>query len=260
MSKKKAHNPMNRRQFLISSSVLLAGALGACGLPGGTNGQQNQDAAQQFLTERNGGTPVAIGAGGPNAPVVGSIESVDGSKLSVKRQMEGTTTTVQLAAGAKIHKYVDAQLSEIKAGDTLTAFGTQQGDVFQADLLRLGGDGEVFSAPVIFNSSSSQGTGGPTASGQTANGGGDKVVIGGPGGGSAMPVIGTLETIDGQRIVLKDKDGASTTVQLADGAKIQKQAEASPAALTAGTFIFATGTQDGDIYQATQIQILPAPN
>src|SRR5215211_2311600 len=145
---------MNRRQFLISSSILLVGALGACGLPGRTGDQQNQDAAQQFLTERNGGTAVAIGAGGPNAPVAGFIESVDGSKLTVKREMQETTITVQLAAGVKIHTYVDAQLSEVEAGDTLTAFGAKQGDVFQAHLLRLGGDDEVFSSPVIFNSSS----------------------------------------------------------------------------------------------------------
>ena len=250
---------MNRQQFLILSSILLAGALSACGLPGGTGDQQNQDAAQQFLTERNGGTAVALGAGGPNAPVVGTIESVDGSKLTVKREMQGTTTTIQLAAGAKIHKYVDAQLSEIEAGDILTAFGAKQGDVFQANLLRLGGDDNIFSAPVIFNSSSGQGTGDPPMSGQTPNGGGDKVVMGGPGGGSAMPVTGTVETIDGQRIVLKDKDGASTSVQLADGAEIQKQTEVSPAELTAGMLIFATGTQEGDIYQATQVQILPAP-
>jgi hypothetical protein len=249
---------MNRRQFLISSSILLAGALGACGLPGGTGDQQNQDAAQQFLTERNGGTPVAIGAGGPNAPVVGSIESVDGSKLIVKREMQETTTTVQLAAGARIHKYVDVQLSEIKAGDTLTAFGAKQGDGLQANLLRVGEDGEVYSAPVIFNSSSGQGTGDPPASDQIANGSGNKVVIGGPGGGSTMPVTGTVETIDGQRIVLKDKADVSTTVQLADGAKIQKQAEVSPAELTAGMLIFATGTHEGEIYQATQVQILPA--
>jgi len=250
---------MNRRQFLIVSSFFLAGALGACGLPGGTGDQQNQDAAQQFLTERNGGTPVAIGAGGPNAPVVGSIESVAGSKLTVKRETQGTTTTVQLAAGAKIHKYVDAQLNEIKAGDTLTAFGTKQGDLFQANLLRLGGDGDIFGAPVIFNRSSGQGMGDPPASGQSANGDGDKVVIGGPGGESTMPLIGTVETIDGRRIVLKDKGGTSTSVQLADEAKIEKQTEVPPAELTAGMAIFATGTQEGDIYQATRVQILPAP-
>jgi hypothetical protein len=250
---------MDRRQFLISSSVLLASALGACGLPGGTSGQQNQDAAQQFLTERNGGTPVAIGAGGPNAPVVGSIESVDGSKLSVKRQMEGTTTTVQLAAGAKILKNVDAQLSEVKTSDTATAFGTKQGDVFQADLLRLGGGDGAFGGPVFIDRSNGQATGDAPATGGAADGGADKVIIGGPGGESAMPVIGTVETIDGRRIVLKDQAGVSTTVQLTDSAKIQKQAEVPPAELTAGTFIFATGSHDGDIYQATQVQILPAP-
>ena len=53
-------------------------------------------------------------------------------------------------------------------------------------------------------------------------------------------MTGTVESIEDQRVVLKDKDGASTTVQLAEGAKIQKQAEASLAELTAGTFIFAT--------------------
>jgi hypothetical protein len=250
---------MNRRQFLISSSVLLAGALDACGLPGGTGDQQNQGLAQQFLTERNGGTPVAIGAGGPNAPVVGSIESVDGSNLSVKRQMEGTTTIVQLAAGAKILKDVDVQLSEVKAGDIATAFGEKQGDVFQSDLLRLGAGDSTFGRPVFIDRSNGQATGSQPATGVTVDGGGDKVVIGGPGAGSTMPMTGTVETIEDQRIVLKDKDGASTSVQLADGAEIQKQTEVSPAELTAGMLIFATGTQEGDIYQATQVQILPAP-
>jgi hypothetical protein len=250
---------MNRRRFLISSSILLASTLGACELPGGTSGQQNQDAAQQFLTERNGGTPVAIGAGGPNAPVVGSIESVDGSKLSVKRQMEGTTAIVQLAAGAKILRDVDAQLSEVKTGDTATAFGEKQGDVFQADLLRLGAGDSTFGGPVFIDRSNGQATGSSPATDEAVNGSGGKVVIGGPGAGSAMPMTGTVETIEDQRIVLKDKDGVSTTVQLAEGAKIQKQAQASLADLTAGTLIFATGTQEGDTYQATQVQILPAP-
>jgi hypothetical protein len=252
---KKGSISMNRRQFLGASTLILAGALSACG----TGGGPNQDLAQQFLTDRNGGTPVAIGAGGPNAPVVGSIESVDRSKLSVKRQMEGTTTIVQLAAGAKILKDIDAQLSEVKAGDSVTAFGEKQGDVFQADLLRLGAGGSTFGRPVFIDRSNSQATGSPPATGAAVDGGGDKVVIGGPGAGSTMPMTGTVETIEDQRIVLKDKDGASITVQLAEGAKIQKSAEVAPAELTAGTFIFATGTQDGDIYQATQVQILPAP-
>jgi hypothetical protein len=166
---------------------------------------------------------------------------------------------VQLAAGAKVLKDVDAQLSEVKPGDTATAFGEQQGDVFQADLLRLGAADSTFGGPVFIDRSYGQATGSPPAAGETVDGDGDNVVIGGPGAGSTMPMTGTVETIEDQRIVLKDKGGASTTVQLAEGAKIQKRAEASLAELTAGTFIFATGTQDGDIYQATQVQIIPAP-
>jgi len=250
---------MNRRQFLIVSSIFLAGALGACGLPGATGDLQNQEAAQQFLTERNGGTPVVIGSGGPNAPVVGSIESIDGSKLTVKREIQGTIATVQLAPATKVHKFADAQLSEIKVGDSLTAFGTKQGDVFQANLLRVSGEGDVFGALVIFNKNTGQGGGDAPASGLATNGGENRMLIGGPGGESTMPLTGTVETIDGQSIVLKDKDGASTSLELAGGAKIEKQTEVAPAELAAGMLIFATGTQEGEIYQAMQVQILPTP-
>src|SRR3954468_1321006 len=99
---------MNRRQFLSASALFFTLALTACA----TSGRPNQDLAQQFLTERNGGTPVTIGVGGPNAPILGVIESVDGTRLIVKPPIASGTTTVQLADGAKIRKQVDAQLGE----------------------------------------------------------------------------------------------------------------------------------------------------
>ena len=123
---------MNRRQFLGASALFLAGALSACG------SEPSQDLAQQFLTERNGGTPVAVGAGGPDAPVLGVIERVDGTQYIVKPPIASDTTTVQLADDAKIRKQVDGQLAEITPGISLTAFGKRQGDAFQANLLRLG--------------------------------------------------------------------------------------------------------------------------
>src|ERR687884_565000 len=127
---------MHRRQFLGVSTLFLAVALSACA----TGSAPNSDLAQQFLTERNGGTPVAVGMGGPNAPFGGVIESIAGTRLTVKRLNEDATQTIQLADGASIRKDVDASLSEIHAGDRVTAVGVKQDNTFQAKLLRLGGD------------------------------------------------------------------------------------------------------------------------
>jgi Domain of unknown function (DUF5666) len=239
---------MNRRQFLTVFTLSLAGALGACG----TASEQNQDMTQQFLTERNGGTPVAIGAGGPNAPILGSIETIDGRTLTVKRPIEGTTATIELADGAKIRKDVDAQLDELKAGDSVTAFGSRQGDVFQADLLRLAGDTGPDDSPMVMSFTNGDAS-------KPSGGGQDQFTIGGPGSALPQPVSGTIETIDGRNIVLKDKSGASITVTLASSAKIQKPTEATLAELTIGTFIMASGAQSAGLFQATQVRIMPAP-
>jgi hypothetical protein len=238
---------MNRRQFLNASALFLAGALSACG------GEPSQDLAQQFLTERNGGTPVAVGVGGPNAPVLGVIERIDGTQLTVKPPIEsGTTTTVQLADGAKIRKQVDVQLADITAGISVTAFGKQQGDAFQADLLRLGDAAGADTAPMVFSSSDGA-SAAPPLDGQ------DQVIIGGPDGAQPQPIRGIVESVGGRSIVLKEQSGTSTTVTLTDGGKIQKLAEAAPAELTVGAFIMASGARNGAVLQATQVQILPAP-
>ena len=52
---------------------------------------------------------------------------------------------------------------------------------------------------------------------------------------------------------------ARTTVTLADNGKIQKSAEVALDALTVGTFIMAGGVRNGALFQAAQVQILPAP-
>jgi hypothetical protein len=247
---------MNRRHFLASSALAAAAALGACGLGGPA--ARNQDAAQRFLTERNGGTPVVLGQeAGREMPVVGFVDAIDGRTLTVRPAAGGASATVQLADGAKIHKDVDIQLSELKAGEPIVAFGSKQGDVFRADLVRIGDGAPGGGAPIVFQ----RGAGGS---------GGDTIITGGPGGqpggGDQMfnaelpqPVAGTLEKIDGRTIALKDADGASVAVRLADGAKIRRQAEIPLADLQTGAFIMASGAQDGDTFRATQLQILPPP-
>jgi hypothetical protein len=238
---------MNRRHFFTSAAILLAGVLSACASGGGPG----QDLAQQFLTERNGGTPVAIGVGGPNAPILGIIESVDGTRLTVKPQIEAGTSIIQLVDGAKIHKNVDLKIDEITVGASVTAFGTSQGDTFQAELLRIGGAVSADSGPMILTSSNAV-AGAPPAGGE------DQVIVGELNGVQPRPISGIVESISGRGVVLKDQNGASTTVTLADNGKIQKSAEVALAELAVGTFIMAGGVRNGAVFQATQVQILPA--
>jgi hypothetical protein len=249
---------MNRRHFLSTSALAAAAALSACGIGEGGAPTQDQDAAQRFLTERNGGTPVVLGQGvGQNMPVAGFLDRIDGQRLTVKSPIEGASAIVELAAGAKIHKDVDAQLSEIKAGDTILAVGKRQGDTLKADLVRLGGD--PLGGPIVFDH--------PVDASSAPPAGGDKVIVKWPPGGAdqaaagdlPQPVSGTVEKVDGQTITLKDQGGASVAVQLADGAKIQKPAEVPLAELQTGMFVMATGSRSGDTFQATELHIMPPP-
>lgn len=255
---------MRRTHFLLIISLALLVSLSACGIGGGPGAEQAQEATERFLTERNDGTPVSLGGGdAANLPVVGTVERVDGGTLVVKRPIDGTNATIQLDAAVKVSRQADIPLSEIKAGDSITAFGAQQGTVFQAQSLQVGGP--AGNGMIRFN----RNAGAPPSGGQP---GGAPVIIQRrpgdqqPGGGDVMegqaapPLVGTVEQITESTLVVKGSDGASTTVQLAEGVQIQKQVDAQVADIQAGVFIVATGTQEGDALHATEVEILPPPS
>jgi hypothetical protein len=243
---------MKRRQFLATCA--LAGLLGACGASPDTSGGPagDQAAAQQFLTERNGGTPVALGLP-KDGPLVGIVQSVDGQSLIVKEPLGGVTTTVRLAADAKIRKSVAALPGEIRAGAIITAFGAQDGDAYRADMIQLGGGDTPFMIARDLPGDPAP----PSAAGPSAAPAGDKMIVGSP-GAQTHAVSGTVEQADGATLVVKANDGTTTTVRLAEGTKITKQADVPLAELHAGDLIAATGAPSGDYFQATQVQIMPA--
>ena len=59
-------------------------------------------------------------AGGGRPGVAGTVESVAGDTLTVKSAADNTTVTVHLAANAPIRKQVNGQASDIKAGDQIS--------------------------------------------------------------------------------------------------------------------------------------------
>lgn len=121
---------------------------------GFTNGQQSRAAAMaDFFARRgqNGGPPGTAAQPGaangqqPGAPggfagqgVAGVVESINGNRLVVTGQ-DGANVTIELASDVVIRRQVDAQASDIKPGERINAFGEQNGDVFQARSVQIGG-------------------------------------------------------------------------------------------------------------------------
>jgi len=240
---------------------MMAFGLGACAKPGSSASRnQDQQAAQQFLAER-GGTPGAGAGNAGGAPQIvdltGTVERVDGDRIEVQTR-DGTSKTVQLVPNGKIRNLVAITAADIKAGETMMAVGAQNGDVFQAQNVMIGGDTLQL-----------QGPGGAPSGG--AGSGPDQAPInepiGGPAGGPAgadgqdvqvpEPVLGTVEQVAGDTITMKGPGGQSETVQLAANAQITRQVEVKLADLKPGTSIVAFGSTKGDMFQAISVQVDP---
>jgi hypothetical protein len=240
--------------------------LGACTF-GVQNVERNQQVSQQFLTERNNGTPVALG--GKNDPalsVIGTVERVDGATLTVKQPLDDASRTLQLSADTHIRKQVELPIGAIKVGDRLTAFGAQQEQVFQATAVQVGASDLLLGGPIQLQRSAGE---------TTANEPGrDPVIVQrssppSPGAGNDVsvgkhilatpPVSGVVQQIDGMKIELKQDDGSAITIELQPEAHARTLADAQASDIQVGSFVLAQGSQHGPAWQATQVDILPAP-
>jgi hypothetical protein len=245
---------MKRTILIAGAAVLVLVAVGAgawvwaTGQTGGTGASPNAQAAQQFFTERNGGTPVAgnntltfgtgpggVATGGPPG-AVGTVAQVDGNRITLKNPMDGTTTTVQLDATTKIQKQAEATAAEITPGVHLVAVGPKQGTAIAAAVVNLGGATDAPGA-------------GPM-----------QMRVEGGSGGSApttMPerVSGTVEQVSGTTITVKTDDGASATVELAATTAIFQQVDIPASAIAVGDLVLAQGTRQGDVFAATEVQV-----
>jgi hypothetical protein len=77
------------------------------------------------------------------------------------------------------------------------------------------------------------------------------------GGGNRAPgEVGAVEKVDGNKITIKRmQDGTEVVVQLADGAKINKQATAQASDIKTGDTVTAIGTKNGDTITAETVSI-----
>ena len=297
---------MKNKRFLVLIAMLslvgMSALLVACGgSTGDTSG--SSDAQKQFLADRGSGTPgTAVvtpgangqtGTGGGFAGVFGTIDKIEGNKITVKNAATGNSTTVELATDGKIFKQATLAASDIKVGDTILAAGTRNGTAIDANTVEVGdlsnlqaGGGRIaggFPGAGQGGGQFPQGTPGAGRTPGVRRGQGTPGaartprVVGTPGvgnrGGFGTPVIGTVEKIEGDTITITPITQSNatpttatatpapevTTVRLTSTTRIQKQAEIALTDLKVGNSVTASGTQNGDVFDATRLKVNLTP-
>lgn len=129
------------RVFWLVALVLV----GAAGFFGGQSvgiqaGRDQRIAAQnQFFGQRG----AAAGQGGQagfraGGALSGTVSAVAGDHITLTTR-DGRTVQVQIAAEGQVRKLVAGVAADIAQGEQITAFGTQNGAIFQASAIQIGG-------------------------------------------------------------------------------------------------------------------------
>ena len=188
--------------------------------------------------------------------VTGKVISVDGSKITVEDQRQQSTVTVTLTDSTQVFKQTTIDLANVPAGESISAVGNQEGDVFTATQVQIGTAG---------------GPGGNDPGGRGQQGGtpqqGDNAPDGGqappegtgqPGRGLGGRLFGTVEQVSGDAIMVKTTDDSTVQVRLATDGKVIQQVAATSADITAGVQVSVMGEQNDTTITAARINIVPA--
>lgn len=243
---------MNWKHVLIIAvmvSIISACGVGPTSGSAGADGSIHDQATQQFLTERNNGTPVA--EAGAGQPTIGIVEQVEGSTLRLRNPITKQETVVQLAAHVTITTQAEIAASQIQPGDELTAMGKQNGVVFEATMVQIGKSGLLGAPMVLGGAPMSAANEGDQTNSQ------DPATLPMPTSNEA--VSGIVEQVEGNDLSIKTADNTSVKVQLTNAVQIRKQHTIKPEQIEAGRLAIVSGTQQGTTFEASSVDLLPAP-
>jgi len=113
---------------------------------------------------------------------------------------------------------------------------------------RLAAQNRALAAQQFFSQRGGNGQGGQSGQGGQAGQGG---AFRGNGGGAA----GTVSAVSGNTITITTRNGQTTKVQLAADGTVRKQVDGQLSDIKQGDQIVAIGTQNGDTFDASSIQI-----
>src|SRR5215469_2600329 len=205
---------MGSRVSYLACAIVLVGLLTGCGTARRILGGQTQR--------------------GPS--VVGTIQTINGSTITVQPASGDAVATVQITDSTAIRKDVAQTIDAVKPGMSVLAIGQQNGNTFEARLIQLR-------------------TQAPPRNG--GNGQGGNGARGGQNGTSF--VGGTVDSVSGNTIAVKTSEGSSVQVQLASNGRVVEQTSGSTSDLKQGEYVVATGQKQGDILVASSLNLSDSP-
>lgn len=244
------------------ASVLLA-ACGSQQAAQPAQSDQSAPAAQaaQPAAPATGDQAAQNPQGGQRGPMLmGQVTAVNGSTLTVQNQMQQTATNVAVTADTQIFKQATINLADAPTGEQISAFGTQQGDVFVASQIRIGvsgGFGGPGGAPPSSDQNGQPPQGNPPQGNPPDGNPPQGAPQGGPNGNGGTRISGTIEQVSANALTIKQADGATVQVQLANDGRMVQQVAATTADITTGTSVMVQGEQNGDTVTATRIELVP---
>lgn len=228
----------------------------AASLP--TAGTGSNSAASNPTAAPGTGAPAGAGPnqrrGGPG--IFGKVVSVNGSTVTIQDQRQQNTTTVDLTGSTQIFKQTSIDLANVPVGQSISAVGTKDGNVFTATQVRIGMTG----GPGM------RGGNGPSGAGRPQPNGTAQPVQGRPqpngtaqaGRGSGNRLFGVVDQVSGDTVTVKAADGSTTQLKLAANGQVTQQVAGTTADITANEQVAVMGQQNGTTLTASQIDILPA--
>jgi hypothetical protein len=204
--------------------------------------------------------------------VMGTVTAVDGSTITIQDSRQQSTVTVILTDNTQVFKQTTIALADVSVGETLSALGNLNDDVFTAAQIRIG----VEAAPTDMPQPNGVGQpgGNPPDSGQVPSGeqppaGGQPPADGQPpsgaqpsANGQARPngqlLFGTVTAVSSDALTIKTASGSTVQVQLGANGQMTRQVAGTSADIVTGVQIMARGEQSNATITATRIDIMPA--
>ena len=231
----------------------------------GATGEAAADATAVDAPAADAAAPAPGGPGGEGPGVSGEVVAVDGSTVTVQDGRQQATITVLLGDDTQYFTQAAVDLANVAVGETVTAMGTQEGDVFTALRVQVGDE-----APGLGGGPQGGGPGGltppdgqqppsdltPPADGQQPPDAAGGSAGGPPAGMGGARLAGTVTASAAGSLTVATAEGATVQVVLAEGGRVTQQAQTTAADITVGTQIMVTGAADGATVTATSVQIM----
>lgn len=196
-----------------------------------------------------GASANGVPPGGPG--IMGQVTEVNGTTITVQDQRQQSTTQISLTDSTQIFKQTAIPLANAPVGETVSAFGTQDGDVFTASRAQLGAtSGQVVGPGGYGNQQGSQPpqAGGPQ-DGQPQDG---RPQVGNRG----QRLVGTIEQATVDSLTIKTSDGATVQLHLGENGQLLQHVAGTAADIIIGAQVRVMGEQGDAGITASRIDVM----